>query len=78
MATAVLGGKKIKYKKGALHRQLRVPESKTIGVTNLRKIKRATVGSTVRIPSSTRKNKDFKVTPLMKRRAVFGLNISGS
>lgn len=78
MATAVLGGKKIKYKKGALHRQLKVPEDKSIGITNLRKIKRAKVGSTVRIATSTRKNKEFKVTELLKRRAVFGINISGA
>ena len=74
---AYLGGKKIMFNKGSLHRQLKVPENKTIGVTNLRKIKRAKVGSTVRIPTSTRANKEFKVTKLMKERAVFGLNISG-
>jgi hypothetical protein len=78
MESIKLGGKTIKFKKGALHRQLRVPEDKPIGVTNLKKIKRAKVGSTVRIATSTRKNKEFKVTELMKRRAVFGLNISGS
>ena len=76
--TAKLGGKTIKFKEGALHKQLKVPENKTIGVSNLKKIQRAKIGSTVRIPTSTRTNKDFKVTELMKKRAVFGLNISGS
>jgi len=78
MGTAKLGGKTIKFKKGALHRQLGVPENKTIGVSNMQKIKRAKIGSTVRIPTSTRKNKEFKVTKLLKERAVFGLNISGN
>ena len=68
----------IKFKKNALHKQLYVPNNKTIGISNLRKIKNATIGQTVRITSSTRKNKDFKVTPLMHKRAVFGLNLSGN
>ena len=66
----VLEGKKIKFKEGALHRQLKIPEDQDIGVSNLRKIKKAEVGSEVTI-----KGKKFKVTPLMKKRAVFGLNI---
>jgi len=78
MESIKLGGKTIKFKKGALHRQLKVPESKSIGVTNLKKIKRAKVGSTVRIATSTRADKNFKVTELMKRRAVFGLNMIGA
>lgn len=75
--TVVLDGTKITFKKDSLHRQLGVPDDKTIGIGNLRKIKRASIGDTVRISSSTKKNKDFKVTPLMKKRAIFGLNLSG-
>ncbi len=70
MGEVVLDGKKIKFKEGALHRQLKVPEDQDIGITNLRKIKKAEVGTMVKI-----KGKTFKVTPLMKKRAVFGLNI---
>jgi hypothetical protein len=70
--TIVLDGKKITFKKGALHRQLKVPEDEDIGTSNLRKIARSDVGASVVI-----KGKTFKVTPLMKKRAVFGLNISG-
>ena len=66
----VLEGRKIKFKEGALHRQLKIPEDENIGVSNLRKIKKAEVGAMVKI-----KGKTFKVTPLMKKRAVFGLNI---
>ncbi len=70
MGEVVLDGKKIKFNEGALHRQLKVPEDQDIGITNLRKIKKAEVGAMVKI-----KGKTFKVTPLMKKRAVFGLNI---
>jgi hypothetical protein len=71
--TIVLNGKKITYKKGALHRQLKIPEDQNIGVANLRKISKSEIGNEVKI-----KGKTFKVTPLMKKRAVFGLNISGN
>ena len=69
--TIILGGKKIKFKKGALHRQLKVPEDEDIGISNLRKISKSELGASVTI-----KGKTFKVTPLMKKRAVFGLNIA--
>jgi len=69
--TITLDGKKITFKKGALHRMLKVPEDEDIGIPNLRKIARSEVGSSVNI-----KGKTFKVTPLMKKRAVFGLNIA--
>ena len=71
--TIVLDGKKITFKKGALHKMLKVPLDEDIGVPNLRKIARSEVGSSVVI-----KGKTFKVSPLMKKRAVFGLNISGN
>ncbi len=70
MATVVLDGKKIRYNPGALHRQLKIPEDENIGVSNLRKIKKAEVGTMVKI-----KGRTYKVTPLMRKRAVFGLNI---
>ena len=75
--TVELGGEKITFKKNALHRQLKVPTNKTIGVGNLKKIKKAALGSMVTISSSSREDKRFKVTPLMKKRAILGLNLSG-
>ena len=69
--TIVLDGKKIKFKGGALHRMLKIPEDEDIGIPNLRKIAKSEVGAEVTI-----KGKKFKVTPLMKKRAVFGLNIA--
>lgn len=73
METIKIGGKTVKFKKGALHKMLKVPLDEDIGVPNLRKIARSETGSSVVI-----KGKTFKVSPLMKRRAVFGLNISGN
>jgi len=70
--TIVLDGEKIRFKKGALHRQLKIPEDQDIGMANLNKIAKAELGSMVTI-----KGKKFKVTPLLKKRAVFGKNISG-
>jgi hypothetical protein len=77
METAILDGKKITFKKGSLHKQLKVPLDKTIGVGNLKKIRRAKIGEMVKINTSTKADKMFKVTPLMKKRAVLGLNLSG-
>ena len=71
--TIVLDGKKITFKKGALHKQLKVPLDEDIGIPNLRKIARSEVGGEVMI-----KGKKFKVSNLMKKRAVFGLNIGGN
>jgi len=70
METIKLGGKTIKFKKGALHRQLKIPEDTKIGMNNLNKIIKGEIGSTVMI-----KGKSFKITNLMKKRAVFGKNI---
>ena len=69
--TIVLDGKKIRFKKGALHRQLKVPEDEDIGIPNLRKISKGKLGSMVTV-----KGKKFKITSLMKKRATFGLNIA--
>ena len=68
--TAEIDGEKIKYKKGALHRQLKIPEDENIGRANLMKIKKAEIGDNVSI-----KGKDFKVTALLKKRAVFALTL---
>lgn len=64
--------KKVRYRKGALHRMLKVPEDEDIGNTNLRKIKNAKIGAKVKVKGNT-----FSVTELMKRRANLGLNLQG-
>jgi hypothetical protein len=56
---------------------LAVPEDRNIGLGNMRKIAKAKIGDKVTISTSTRKNKVYKVTKLMKRRAQFGLNLQG-
>jgi len=56
-------------KRGALSRQLGIPEEKNIPITLLEKIKKAKIGSTVRNPTEQGK-KRIKVTRLLKKRAV--------
>ena len=63
---------KVRFRKGALHRQLGIPEDEDIGNGNLRKIKNGKVGATITI-----KGKKHKITELMKRRANLGLNLQG-
>jgi len=53
-------------RKGALHRQLGIPEGKKIPTMKLRKIEKAKLGTKVG---------KVKVTKLLKRRAVFALNV---
>jgi hypothetical protein len=55
--------------KGALSRQLGIPEEKNIPSTLLARIKNAEIGETVRNPTATGK-KRVKVTNLLKKRAV--------
>jgi len=54
-----------KHKKGSLHRQLGIPQDKTIPVKTLRDIKNTTIG---------KKSHGKKVTTLLKRRVVLALN----
>ena len=72
METIILGGKKVKYRKGALHRQLKVPEDELIGNPILKRIKNGEIGSSIKV-----RGKTFKITKLMQKRANFGLNIQG-
>lgn len=69
-------GKKTKYwipkidmKKGALSRQLGIPEEENIPISLLGKIKTAKIGTTVKNPTKKGKRK-IKVTRLLKKRAV--------
>ena len=63
---------KIPLKKAALHRQLAVTGD--IPVTLLRKIKRSKTGTTIANPTKTGKRR-IPVTPLLKRRVNFALNV---
>ena len=61
---------KAKLKKGALSKQLQIPEKENIPITLLRKINRTQIGKIVKNPTKTGKSR-IKVTRLLKRRSVF-------
>ena len=61
-------------KKGALSRQLGIPERENIPITLLEKIRKAPIGSTIRNPTK-RGKRLIKVTRLLKKRAVLALTL---
>jgi hypothetical protein len=61
-------------KKGALSRQLGIPEKENIPFSFLDEIVRSPIGSVVVNPTTAGK-KRIKVTLLLKRRAVMALNL---
>lgn len=61
-------------KKGALSRQLGIPERENIPKSLLWRIRRARVGATITNPSPIGK-RQVKVTRLLKRRAVLALKL---
>lgn len=61
-------------KKGALSRQLEIPEKDNIPVTLLRAIKNAPSGTTITNPTQKGKRR-IPVTPLLKKRVNFALNV---
>lgn len=61
---------KIGLKKGALSRQLGIPEKKNIPKSLLNKIVKAKAGQTITNPTKTGKRR-IKVTRLLERRAIF-------
>ncbi len=61
---------KIKLKKGALSKQLEIPEKKDIPITLLNKIIKAKAGQTIKNPTKTGKRK-IKVTRLLERKSIF-------
>jgi len=65
-----------KGRKGALSRQLDIPEKDNIPVALLRVIKYADIGEMVHNPTSKGK-KWIKVTRLLKRRAVMAMTLKG-
>lgn len=68
----IIDDEKIKFKKGALHRQLKVPQSYTFTKTELNKIKKIPAGQSFEF-----KGKTFKKTPLLSKRVNFALTLMG-
>jgi len=64
---------KVGMKKGALSKQLGIPEKEDIPMTLLNTIVAATPGDTIKNPTKTGKPK-YKVTRLMERRSILARN----
>ena len=73
METVELDGEKIKFKEGALHRQLKTPAGYTFKRSELNKLKNIENGN-----SFDFLGKSFKMTPLLKKRISFGLTLMKS
>lgn len=63
-----------RQKRGALSRQLGIPEEKNIPLSLLSRIKKAKIGTTVTNPTKTG-NKKVKVTRLLKQRVVLAVTL---
>lgn len=66
--------KKTQLKKGALSRQLGVPEKDNIPFTLLEKIKKAKIGDRISNPTKSGK-REIKITRKLKKRAVLALTM---
>lgn len=64
----------MKPNKGALSRQLSIPEKENIPKTLLNKIIKAKAGETITNPCKVGKRR-IKVTRLLERRAIFARNL---
>jgi len=73
METVELDGEKIKFKEGALHKQLKTPAGYTFKRSELNKLKNIENGKTFDFLG-----KSFKMTPLLKKRISFGLTLMKS
>jgi len=65
---------KVRFKEGALHRQLGYSGEKSLNAV-MRKIKKSEIGDVVMLPAPV--SKKMKITKLLKKRAVFGLSLQG-
>jgi len=65
---------KAKIKKGALSKQLRIPQKENIPMTLLNKIVRAKPGDVIRNPTKTGMSR-ITVTRLLERRAILARNL---
>ena len=70
MATAKLGGKTVRFKKGALRKQLGLSKNKKLTKAGMRKASKEKVGSMVNVGG-----KRVKLTKLMKKRLKLGANL---
>ena len=68
--TIELGGKEIEIKKGALSRQLGIPEEKNIPMTLLNKLKKIEVGE-----SFEHNGKKMKMTSALKKRITLAITL---
>lgn len=66
--------KKAQLKKGALSRQLGIPEKDNIPFTLLEKIRKTEIGKTIKNPTKSGKQ-EIKVTKKLKTRAVLALTM---
>lgn len=65
---------KTQLKKGALSRQLGIPEKDNIPFTLLEKIKKAKIGDRIKNPTKSGK-REIKVTRKLKKRAVMAYTL---
>jgi len=65
-----LDGESIKIKKGALHKQLKVPADYKFKLPELRRINKTDNGDLFSF-----KGKTFKMTPLMKKRITLAITL---
>jgi hypothetical protein len=68
MVEASIDGEKIKFKEGALHKQLKTPEGYTFKKSELEKMKKVENGDMLEFMG-----RKIKMTPLLKRRVTFAL-----
>ena len=66
METVDIDGKKIKFKEGALRKQMKLKKNEEFTKAMLNKIKKVEVGKTFKAFK-----RSYKMTPLMKKRITF-------
>jgi hypothetical protein len=65
--TVELGGKKIKIRKGALRKQLKLKPNQNFTIAQLSRLEKVPVGNSFKF-----KGNQFKMTTLMKQRVTLG------
>ncbi len=70
MATAKLGGETIKFRRGGLHRSLKVPMEYSFKRAELEKLNKIETGKDFSF-----QGKKIKMTPLVKKQLTLGINL---
>ena len=70
MATAKLGGETIKFRRGGLHRSLKVPMEYSFKRAELEKLNKIDTGKDFSF-----QGKKIKMTPLVKKQLTLGINL---